>query len=188
LIFRESDPNDYAVLAELVALIPTKSSFFGNRNVTARRGFSAATMLFLFTPESPDCLVLLESVRSWGCGETATRSKATAGLRSSYGTSCRFHRDEVLLQALGRFVNEPDIVESRSGAAATEAAPFPDPAPQTGHAGLPASGFGQAANPVAHGNRRGYLRLGIQGSLLGPNAFLECGNIPILKQPDLPIS
>ena len=63
LIFRQSDPNDYAVLVKLVALIPTESSLFGNRNVTARRGFSAATMLFLFTPESPDCLVLLESVR-----------------------------------------------------------------------------------------------------------------------------
>jgi hypothetical protein len=59
LIFRQSDPNDYAVLVELVALIPTESSLFGNRNVTARRGFSAATMLFLFTPESPDCLVFV---------------------------------------------------------------------------------------------------------------------------------
>ena len=64
---------------------------------------------------------------------------------------------------------------------ATAVAPFPDPAHQTGHSGL-ASGFRtRVLMSVAHGNRWGYLRLGIQGSLQrgASSGSLEMNPAPI---------
>ena len=47
---------------QIVALPLMKSSSFGNRDVTARWSFSAATVLSPFTPECPDCLLLFANL------------------------------------------------------------------------------------------------------------------------------